>query len=62
MDNDFLKKLDSSQLREIVDSMYPKKYANGTFIIREGEVGKCTLSISQVQGLVLWSMVTMLTS
>ncbi|XP_043207719.1 cGMP-dependent protein kinase, isozyme 1-like [Amphibalanus amphitrite] len=39
MDNDFLKKLDSSQLREIVDSMYPKKYANGTFIIREGEVG-----------------------
>ena len=40
MDNDFLKKLDSSQLREIVDSMYPKRYANGTFIIREGEVGE----------------------
>jgi len=39
MDNDFLKKLDSSQVREIVDSMYPKQYAKGTYIIREGEVG-----------------------
>ncbi|XP_049780677.1 cGMP-dependent protein kinase, isozyme 1 isoform X2 [Schistocerca cancellata] len=39
MDNDFLKNLDSSQVREIVDSMYPLEYAKGSFVIREGEAG-----------------------
>ncbi|XP_047118476.1 cGMP-dependent protein kinase, isozyme 1 isoform X2 [Schistocerca piceifrons] len=39
MDNDFLKNLDSSQVREIVDSMYPLEYGKGSFVIREGEAG-----------------------
>ncbi|CAL4105791.1 unnamed protein product [Meganyctiphanes norvegica] len=39
MDNDFLKHLDSSQVREIVDSMYPQEFAAGSWVIREGDVG-----------------------
>ena len=39
MDNDFLKNLDSSQVRELVDSMYPLEYAKGSHVIREGEAG-----------------------
>jgi hypothetical protein len=39
MDNDFLKNLDSSQVRELVDSMYPLEYAKGSYVIREGEAG-----------------------
>ncbi|GLH08673.1 cGMP-dependent protein kinase, isozyme 1 [Gryllus bimaculatus] len=39
MDNDFLKNLDSSQVREIVDSMYPREYPKGSYVIREGEAG-----------------------
>ena len=39
MDNDFLKNLDSSQVRELVDSMYPLEYARGSYVIREGEAG-----------------------
>lgn len=40
MDNDFLKHLDSSQVREIVDSMYPQEFAAGSWVIREGDVGE----------------------
>jgi hypothetical protein len=39
MDNDFLKNLDSSQVRELVDSMYPLEYGKGNYVIREGESG-----------------------
>ncbi|KAH8237877.1 hypothetical protein KR032_004901 [Drosophila birchii] len=39
MDNDFLKNIDASQVRELVDSMYSKRIAAGEFVIREGEVG-----------------------
>ncbi|SPP79748.1 cGMP-dependent protein kinase, isozyme 1 isoform X2 [Drosophila guanche] len=39
MDNDFLKNIDASQVRELVDSMYSKSIAAGEFVIREGEVG-----------------------
>jgi hypothetical protein len=39
MDNDFLKNLDSSQVRELVDSMYPLEYGKGSYVIREGEAG-----------------------
>lgn len=39
MDNDFLKNLDSSQVREIVDSMYSKEFLAGKYVIREGEAG-----------------------
>lgn len=39
MDNDFLKNLDTSQVREIVDSMYPQEFPAGSWVIREGDVG-----------------------
>ncbi|KAH8279576.1 hypothetical protein KR018_002159, partial [Drosophila ironensis] len=39
MDNDFLKNIDASQVRELVDSMYEKSIAAGEFVILEGEVG-----------------------
>jgi cGMP-dependent protein kinase len=39
MDNDFLKNLDSSQVRELVDSMYPLECAQGNYVIQEGEAG-----------------------
>lgn len=39
MENDFLKNLDSSQVREIVDCMYSEYFTKGTLVIREGDVG-----------------------
>uniref|UniRef100_A0A1I8P6X5 cGMP-dependent protein kinase n=1 Tax=Stomoxys calcitrans TaxID=35570 RepID=A0A1I8P6X5_STOCA len=39
MDNDFLKNIDASQVRELVDSMYSVAIPKGKFVIREGEVG-----------------------
>lgn len=39
MDNDFLKNIDSSQVRELVDSMYSRQIGKGEYVIREGEAG-----------------------
>lgn len=39
IDNDFLKNIDSTQTREVVDSMYSRQVENGEYVIREGEVG-----------------------
>jgi hypothetical protein len=39
LDNDFMKNLESTQIREIVDCMYPVSYAAGSLIIKEGDVG-----------------------
>jgi len=39
MDNDFMKNLENSQIKEIVDCMYPIEYAKGSLIIKEGDVG-----------------------
>lgn len=39
MDNDFLKNIDSSQVRELVESMYSLPVSKGEYVIREGEVG-----------------------
>lgn len=39
LDNDFMKNLDTTQIREIVDCMYPVDYAAGSLIIKEGDVG-----------------------
>jgi len=39
MDNDFMKNLDVSQIKEIVDVMYPMEYAKGSLIIKEGDIG-----------------------
>lgn len=39
LDNDFMKNLDLTQIREIVDCMYPVKYPAKNLIIKEGDVG-----------------------
>ncbi|XP_017774930.1 PREDICTED: cGMP-dependent protein kinase, isozyme 1-like [Nicrophorus vespilloides] len=39
LDNDFLKNLDSGQIRELVESMYQKDYDSGSYVIREGDAG-----------------------
>lgn len=39
LDNDFMKNLEMTQIREIVDCMYPVEYAVGSLIIKEGDVG-----------------------
>lgn len=39
LDNDFMKNLDITQIREIVACMYPVKYAAKSLIIKEGDVG-----------------------
>lgn len=40
MDNNFLKNLDTIQVREIVDCMYEKRVKAGQYVIREGEGGQ----------------------
>ncbi|XP_053983124.1 cGMP-dependent protein kinase, isozyme 2 forms cD4/T1/T3A/T3B isoform X1 [Hylaeus volcanicus] len=39
LDNDFMKNLELTQIREIVDCMYPVSFSAGSTIIREGDVG-----------------------
>ena len=39
LDNDFMKNLELSQIREIVDCMYPVEYRTDAMIIKEGDVG-----------------------
>ncbi|KAL1516851.1 hypothetical protein ABEB36_000696 [Hypothenemus hampei] len=39
MDNAFLKNLDTSQIREIVDAMEPREYPAGSYILRQGNAG-----------------------
>lgn len=34
-----MKNLESTQIREIVDCMYPVEYASDSVIIKEGDVG-----------------------
>ncbi|KAK1122118.1 hypothetical protein K0M31_009955 [Melipona bicolor] len=40
LDNDFMKNLELTQIREIVDCMYPVSFSAGSIIIREGDVGR----------------------
>uniref|UniRef100_T1J2D2 cGMP-dependent protein kinase n=1 Tax=Strigamia maritima TaxID=126957 RepID=T1J2D2_STRMM len=39
MENDFMKNLEMGQIREIVDCMFPVEHAQGSLIIKEGDVG-----------------------
>lgn len=39
MDNSFLKHLDTSQVREMVDAMYAKEFSAGALVVKEGETG-----------------------
>ena len=38
-ENDFLKNLESAQVREVVDCMYPKTYNKSEIIVQEGDIG-----------------------
>lgn len=37
--NDFTKNYDQSQLKEIVECMYPQSFSNGQMVIKEGDAG-----------------------
>ncbi|XP_073241493.1 cGMP-dependent protein kinase 1-like isoform X3 [Porites lutea] len=39
LDNDFLKKLEASQIREVMECMYEKKCKKDEYVIKEGEQG-----------------------
>ncbi|XP_057667116.1 cGMP-dependent protein kinase, isozyme 1-like [Diorhabda carinulata] len=39
MDNSFLKNLDTSQVREMVDAMYVKEFCAGSLVVKEGTTG-----------------------
>ena len=53
MENDFLKNLDATQVREIVESMYPREFEKGSYVIREGDAGKQQHEKNEVQKYVL---------
>ncbi|XP_068745204.1 cGMP-dependent protein kinase 1-like isoform X1 [Montipora capricornis] len=46
-ENDFLKNLDSAQVREIVDCMYPKNYFMSDIIVHEGDIGHALYVIAE---------------
>ena len=51
MDNDFMKNLESAQIKEIVDCMHPVEYAKGSVIIKEGDVGSSVFVMEGQLGL-----------
>ncbi|XP_018576257.1 cGMP-dependent protein kinase 1-like [Anoplophora glabripennis] len=50
LDNDFMKNLEITQIREIVDCMYPEEYKSESIIIREGDVGSTVYVLEDEQG------------
>lgn len=46
-ENDFLKNLESAQVREIVDCMYPKSYNKSDVIVQEGDIGHALYVIAE---------------
>lgn len=57
LDNDFLKKLEPSQIREVVECMYERKWRKGEFLIKEGESGS---HLYVLEGTYLMSLLTCL--
>jgi len=49
LDNDFMKNLDMSQIREIVECMYPVEYKKDSLIIKEGDVGSLVYVMEEGQ-------------
>lgn len=45
-ENDFLKNLETAQVREIVDCMYPKNYSKNDMIVKEGDIGQALYVIA----------------
>lgn len=61
-----MKNLESTQIREIVDCMYPVSYAAVSLIIKEGDVGsivyvmegkKLKIHIVEIEDLVVYLMI-----
>lgn len=57
LDNDFMKNLEMTQIREIVDCMYPVEYAAGSLIIKEGDVGSIVYVMEGTLHILLLSVV-----
>ncbi|KAK9887797.1 hypothetical protein WA026_000112 [Henosepilachna vigintioctopunctata] len=53
LDNDFMKNLELTQIKEIVDCMYPEAYKKGSIIITEGDVGSIVYVLEDVKILVV---------
>lgn len=47
LENDFMKNLDSAQVKEITNCMYPVNYSKDELIIKEGDVGKSVYVMEQ---------------
>ncbi|CAH4030076.1 unnamed protein product [Pieris brassicae] len=55
LDNDFMKNLEMTQIREIVDCMYPVEYAAGSVIIKEGDVGSIVYVMEGLSRLAIYA-------
>lgn len=56
LDNDFMKNLESTQIREIVDCMYPVEYAAESVIIKEGDVGSIVYVMEgKFSSIIIWN-------
>ncbi|KAH0547228.1 hypothetical protein KQX54_017726 [Cotesia glomerata] len=51
LDNDFMKNLELTQIREIVDCMYPVSFPAGAIIIQEGDVGSTVYVMEEFSAL-----------
>ncbi|GFS43845.1 hypothetical protein TNIN_140872 [Trichonephila inaurata madagascariensis] len=47
LENDFMKNLETVQIREITDCMYPVEYGQDSVIIKEGDIGKGKIEVSK---------------
>ena len=56
-DNDFMKNLAVTQIREIVECMYPVEYDKSSTIIREGDVGSLVYVMEGAWGLIHYLLV-----
>lgn len=58
MDNDFLKKLEASQIREVMECMYEKKCKKDEYVIKEGEQGShlYVLEGNLISYLTIWTV------
>jgi len=54
LDNDFMKNLEMTQIKETVDCMYPVEYSAGSLIIKEGDIGSIVY-VMEGKNLLLYS-------
>ena len=54
-----MKNLESAQIKEIVDCMYPMEYAKGSLIIKEGDVGSIVYVMEGKQSTITKSIISL---